>query len=106
MTAYAIGHLRNVAMGPEIAEYVREIDATFEPFGGRWAIHGATPDVKEGRWEGDLIAIAFPDMEAARAWYRSPAYQRLVPLRARNAEGEVLLLEGAPEGHRGADILG
>ena len=106
MPAYAIGHLRNVAMGDEIAEYVRRIDSTFEPYHGRWLIHGATPEVKEGDWEGDLIVIGFPDLDAARAWYESPAYQDIAPLRACNSDGEVVLLDGAPDGHRGPDILG
>ena len=106
MPAYAIGHLHNVHMGPDIAEYVRAIDATFEPFGGRWLIHDVKPEVKEGTWDGDLIVIAFPDLESARAWYRSDAYQRIVPLRTNNSDGPIALFDGVPDGHRGADILG
>ena len=42
MTAYAIGHLSEVRMGPAIVEYLRRIDATLEPFEGRFIIHGVT----------------------------------------------------------------
>jgi uncharacterized protein (DUF1330 family) len=49
--------------------------------------------------------IAFPDLETARTWYRSAAYQRIVPLRARNAVGEILLIEGVEDGHRAPDVL-
>jgi hypothetical protein len=49
--------------------------------------------------------IAFPDANAARAWYASPAYQALLPLRRRNAEGEVFLIAGVREDHRAMDIL-
>ena len=38
--AYAVAHLRNVNMGPPIEEYLQRIDATLEPFGGRFLIHG------------------------------------------------------------------
>ena len=69
MSAYAIGHLRNVTMGPEIVEYLRRIDATLEPFGGQFIIHGGSVEVMEGSWSGDLIVIAFPDIGRARAWY-------------------------------------
>jgi uncharacterized protein (DUF1330 family) len=105
MPAYAIGHLRNVVMGDAIEEYLRRIDATLEPFGGRFVIHGGPPDVLEGDWRGDLIAIEFPDLDRARAWYRSDSYQRILPLRTENAEGEIILVDGVPEGHRATDIL-
>ena len=66
MSGYAIGHLRDVIMGPGIVEYLRRIDATLEPFGGRFLIHGGKVDVLEGSWSGDLIVIAFPRVDLAR----------------------------------------
>jgi uncharacterized protein (DUF1330 family) len=64
--AYGVGHLRDVVVGPEIVEYLERIDATLEPFGGRFIIHGAHPEVLEGSWRGDLIVIEFPDLDHAR----------------------------------------
>jgi uncharacterized protein (DUF1330 family) len=106
MPAYAVAHLRNVAMGPEIVEYLRRIDATLEPFGGRFLIHGGDTQVLEGQWSGDLIVVAFPDRDRARAWYDSPAYRDILRLRADNSDGEVILVDGVPEDHRATDILG
>jgi uncharacterized protein (DUF1330 family) len=106
MAAYAVAHLRNVTMGPEIVEYLRRIDATLAPYGGRFVIHGGPVDVLEGRWEGDLIMIEFPDRAAARNWYTSDAYRQILPLRTGNAEGEIILIDGVPAGHRATDILG
>jgi uncharacterized protein (DUF1330 family) len=105
MAAYAIGHLHDVAMGPAIVAYLERIDATLEPFGGRFLIHGGAPDVLEGRWSGDLIVIAFPDLARARAWYASPAYRAILPLRTGNSRGEVLLVDGVSDDHRATDIL-
>jgi uncharacterized protein (DUF1330 family) len=105
MPAYAIGHLRDVAMGPAIVEYLERIDATLAPFGGRFLIHGARPEVLEGDWRGDLIVVEFPDLDHARTWYRSPDYQAIAPLRADNADGEIVLLDGVEHGHRATDIL-
>lgn len=34
MTAYAVAHMRQVTMGPQIVEYLQRIDATLEPFRG------------------------------------------------------------------------
>ena len=105
MPAYAIGHLRNVVMGPAIVEYLERLEETLEPFGGHFIIHGALPDVKEGNWEGDLIVIAFPDRGKADAWYASPAYQTIKTLRSDNSDGEILLIDGVDADHRASDIL-
>jgi uncharacterized protein (DUF1330 family) len=106
MAAYAIGHLRNIEIGPEIREYLERIDATLAPFDGQFLIHGARPEIREGLWEGDLVVIGFPDLARARAWYESPAYRELIPLRARNSESVILLLDGVPADHVATDVLG
>jgi uncharacterized protein (DUF1330 family) len=94
MTAYALAHLYPQAMHPEIIEYIERIQATLDPFGGRFLVHGAPPDVREGSWSGDLVMLSFPDMAKAQAWYASPAYQEIVPLRARHIPGDLILIDG------------
>ena len=42
--------------------------------------------------------MEFPDRKAALAWYRSPEYQRILPLRTRNAISDLILIDGLPEG--------
>ena len=106
MSAYAVARLTEVAMGPEIVDYLKKIDATLEPFNGHFLIHGGPFERLEGAWSGDLIMIGFPDMESARAWYASPAYRDILPLRARNSGGDVILIEGVSPDHRATDILG
>lgn len=105
MTAYAIAHLRDVDLNAEIADYIRRIDETLTPFGGRFLVHGATAEVIEEPWEGDLVIIAFPDIAAARGWYASPGYQAILPLRTRNSRSTAFIVEGAPEGYRATDFL-
>ncbi len=105
MTAYAVGHLRNVSIGPDIVEYLRRIDDTLAPFGGHFIIHGARPQVKEGNWQGDLVVIAFAELADAEAWYESDAFEAIKPLRSNNAEGEILLIDGVDAAHKATDIL-
>jgi uncharacterized protein (DUF1330 family) len=105
-SVFAVAHLRNVAMGPEIVEYVRRIDATLEPFGGRFLVHGGRTEPIEGSWSGDLVIIQFPDRERARGWYHSGEYQAILALRAKNSEGEVILVDTVAPSHRATDILG
>jgi len=103
MTAYAVAHLWSVDQNAEIVDYLQRIDATLAPFSGRFVVHGVLPEVMEGEWPGFLVVIGFPDVGAARAWYESPAYQEILPLRTRNADGVTLIVDGVPEGYRAAD---
>jgi uncharacterized protein (DUF1330 family) len=105
MSTYAVAHLRKVAMGPAIIEYLQRIDATLKPFGGRFVVHGGEVERLEGDWAGDLIIIAFPDRAHAHAWYGSDAYQAILSLRTSNSEGDVMLVDTVPEDHRATDIL-
>ena len=103
--SYAVAHLETVTVGPEIAEYLARIDATLEPFGGRFLVHGARAEVVEGPWRGDLVVIAFSDPGGARAWYYSAAYQEIVGLRTGSSTGWAVLVEGVPGPHRATDVL-
>ncbi|MFE0255440.1 DUF1330 domain-containing protein [Streptomyces sp. NPDC059010] len=99
MPAYAIAHLRNATPHPEIAEYIERITATFEPYGGRFLVHATPHETKEGSWPGHVVLIGFPGIEEARSWWDSPAYQEIAPLRSRHIEGDIILVEGVPEGY-------
>ncbi|MGO4457188.1 DUF1330 domain-containing protein [Streptomyces sp. M-16] len=99
MTAYAIGHIRPGTMNQDVLRYIEGIQATMDPFGGRFLVHGREVEVKEGPWPGTVVVIAFPDIERARAWYDSPAYRAILPLRTTHIEGEVILVEGVPAGY-------
>ncbi|GGP35855.1 MULTISPECIES: DUF1330 domain-containing protein [Streptomyces] len=96
MTAYAIAHLRP-ADGPvedEVLSYIERIQATMEPYGGRFLVHGAEADVVEGTWPGALVVLGFPGTAEAHAWYASPAYQEILPLRTRHIDGDVVIVPG------------
>ncbi len=57
--AYAVGYLRDVVFGDDIIRYMREIDATLEPFGGEFIVHGGHIEAVEGEWDGALVIIRF-----------------------------------------------
>ncbi|UFR00891.1 DUF1330 domain-containing protein [Streptomyces sp. Go40/10] len=97
MPAYAIAHLQEAAPHPEIAEYIERITATFQPYGGRFLVHAAQHEVKEGSWPGHVVVISFPGIAEARAWWDSPAYQEIAPLRSRHIAGDIILVPGVPE---------
>ncbi|MFH7597394.1 DUF1330 domain-containing protein [Streptomyces racemochromogenes] len=94
MPAYGFAHLRDRRDHPDVIAYLRRIPMTLEPFTGRFVIHGPPADIVEGKWPGSMVLIEFPDLAAARAWYRSAAYRAVLPLRNDHIEGDVLLIEG------------
>lgn len=105
MTSYAVAHLRAVEMGPDVVAHLEAIDSTLVPFQGRFIIHGGEKEELEGAFLDDLIVVAFPDRQAARAWYASPAYQAILPKRRSRSQGDVFLIDGVDEDHRATDIL-
>jgi uncharacterized protein (DUF1330 family) len=69
------------------AEYRSRVPATLAPWGGellfrgtQWAaLAGDDPHL-------DVVVIRFPDAEALEGWFRSSAYQALLPLRQEAAD--------------------
>jgi uncharacterized protein (DUF1330 family) len=49
MTSFAVAHLRNVTMGPDIVAYLTAIDATLAPFQGQFVVHGSDKQELEGK---------------------------------------------------------
>lgn len=105
MVAYALAHVRSVEFCPDVAEYLEKIDATMDPFGGRFLFHGGEKDVVENTWPGDLILIEFPDLESVRGWWDSEAYQAIKHLRTDHMDADIVLFEGLPTGYRATDSL-
>ncbi|MFD4142465.1 DUF1330 domain-containing protein [Streptomyces sp. NPDC058572] len=103
MSAYAVGHLHPAAhLDDEVFDYMDRIQSTLDPFGGRFLVHGASVEIREGVWPGALVVIGFPGLGAARDWYESDAYQELIPLRTRHMAGDVVLVDGVAPGYDAA----
>ncbi len=92
--AYALAHLRTPRINDDVLDYLERIQSTLDPFDGRFLVHGADVEVKEGEWPGTLVVLQFPDLAAARAWYDSSAYQAILPLRVSNIEGDAIIVQG------------
>jgi uncharacterized protein (DUF1330 family) len=101
MPAYAIAHMTEVRMGPEIVRYMEQVDATLEPFDGRFLVHGDNDlAVMDGEWQGVVVIVEFPTREQADAWYASEAYQAILALRTENSEGGAVIVDGVAPGYR------
>jgi len=63
--------------------------------GGEFVIRGGHWTLVEGEWPRPrLVIIAFPSREAAEGWYKSAAYQKLLPLRLEASQSDLIIADG------------
>ncbi len=105
MTAYAVAVMTDIRMGPGIVDYLQRIDATLEPHGGRFIAHGTRPVSLEGETVAGAVIIEFDNLELAKRWYESPAYQAIIDLRTSNTDGVAFLMPGVPSDYRASRQL-
>ena len=80
-----------------IKPYSQQVEATFAPFTGRYVVRGGQTASLEGDQPKRIVMIAFDSMAQAQAWYDSPAYRAIRPIRIQSAKSRVYIVEGAPE---------
>jgi quinol monooxygenase YgiN/uncharacterized protein (DUF1330 family) len=78
-----------------IKPYSAQVEATFKPFGGYYFVRGGQVSSLEGGPIKRIVMIAFPSLEQAQAWYDSPQYREIRPIRLRSAKSRVYIVEGA-----------
>jgi uncharacterized protein (DUF1330 family) len=95
MKAYVIGQIE--VEDPEGYEaYRKDVLTTITAFGGRFLVRGGKMTKIEGDWPfSRAVVIEFPSREEAEGWYRSPAYQKLLPLRLKAGRGNLIIVDGA-----------
>jgi uncharacterized protein (DUF1330 family) len=91
--AYALGHI-TVKDPVKWDEYRSKVPATLAPWNAELVFRGELAEVLAGNHtHRDTVAIRFPDLTSLQSWYRSPAYQALIPLREQAAEVVLLAYE-------------
>ena len=78
------------------ATYRKEVPATIAAFGGKFVVRGGQLTTLEGEWPHPrLVVIEFPSRAAAEGWYRSPEYQKILPLRINSTVGNLIIVDGS-----------
>ncbi len=94
MAAYLLAQI-NVTDPEAYKLYTAETPGVIQQYGGRFIVRGGNPQVLEGEpVSSRVVILEFPDMAAARRFYDSPEYQKILPLRFAAATGRAALLEG------------
>ncbi|HCE5828588.1 TPA: DUF1330 domain-containing protein [Pseudomonas aeruginosa] len=104
MAAYLIFIRDRITDSNEFAHYQREAIQTTQGHPVTPLVLYGTLETLEGPRADGVVVMHFPDLEAARAWYHSPEYQRVLQHRLKGAEYRVTLVEGIDiEDHVKAD---
>ena len=94
MTAYVVFGLQHVFDAEALQRYRTEGGGTLAAHGARFLAGPKVAETLEGAALEGAVMLAFDDLEAARAWYRSPEYQAVIGVRLAATEGFALMLEG------------
>jgi uncharacterized protein (DUF1330 family) len=75
-------------------QYVAAAKEAFDRHGAKFLARGGAYEGVEGSSRDRNVVIEFPSLEAAKACYFSPEYQKAKDIRQRYAEAELVLVEG------------
>ena len=75
--------------------YRKDVLPTITAHGGRFIVRGGNMTVVEGEWPNPrLVILEFPSRAAAEGWYRSPEYQKILPLRLKSTRSNLVVIDG------------
>lgn len=76
--------------------YGPKVGATLAPFQGHYhfVARGKTESLDGGAPPEAIVVIAFDSSEQAHAWYNSPAYQAIKPIRLGAVKGRMFIVDG------------
>jgi len=94
MSVYVIAQckIENRAL---LDQYGAKVVPTIESHQGRVIVFDEEPEVVEGPIEHPrTVILEFPSMAAFHAWYDSPEYQEILPLRLKSTRGTLIVAKG------------
>ncbi len=99
MPAYIISDV-TVRDAQAFQTYRTRAAASIAHYGGHYLVRGGPIEKLEGDWSPRAVVIVeFPDLEQARAWYRSPEYAHALEVRDQALGRNLILVDGVnPEG--------
>ena len=94
MAAYVVGDIR-VTDPAQYETYVAPALASITQYGGRvLAVADQSELLDGGPPPARTVILEFSDLDAARRWYRSPEYQKALPIRLGCSQGRAFLIDG------------
>jgi uncharacterized protein (DUF1330 family) len=95
MPVYMIVEAKEVLIKEMYGEYIRHVPRTIEQYGGKYLARGGQTAVVAGDWNpARLIIVEFGSMEKFKAWWNSPEYRTVAPLREQSTRTNAVVIEG------------
>jgi uncharacterized protein (DUF1330 family) len=91
--AYVVTEI-DIADTEAFRQYAPQVQPSFTPYGGRYLVRGGATQSFAGEAPKRVVVLAFDNMERAKAWYDSPAYEALKPLRDKAGRARIFAVEG------------
>jgi uncharacterized protein (DUF1330 family) len=94
MSVYVIAQAKIENRGL-LDQYGAKVGPTIKSHQGRVVAFDEEPKVVEGPLEHPrTVILEFPSMTAFHAWYDSPEYQEILPLRLKSTRGTLIVAKG------------
>ncbi len=96
MAAYVVVFRDEMKNPDQYAAYGQKAMASFAGHDAKVLVANGAVIPLEGEAPNGVVVIEFPTVEAAKAWYYSPAYQAAVGERLAATTGRAVIAEGLP----------
>ncbi|MBB6485606.1 DUF1330 domain-containing protein [Rhizobium lusitanum] len=97
MPAYIISDV-TIRDAEAFEAYRTRAAASIARYDGRYVVRGGSIEQLEGDWlPRAIVIVEFPDLERARAWYRSPEYTHALEARDRALSRNLILVDGVSQ---------
>ncbi len=87
MAGYFILHTKWHTLD-RLGEYQAGAQAALAEYGAKSLVYDTRPEVVEGDSHlAATVILEFSDLKTAKAWYNSPGYQAVLPIRLESSDG-------------------
>ena len=96
--AYVVVTVKQVLDQRAFDEYAERVRPILKQFGGRWVAIEADHVAKVGTWPYiRTVIVEFPTIEDAQRWYESPEYAKIIPIRLRAMDANIVMVRSLSE---------
>jgi uncharacterized protein (DUF1330 family) len=95
---YVVVTIKKVKDLEAFRDYAIRVYPIIEQHGGRYVAVDKTADVRDGEWPFvRTVIVAYPNYAAAKAWYDSPEYREIIPIRKRAIDANIVIVRDPEE---------
>jgi uncharacterized protein (DUF1330 family) len=96
--AYLVANIESIHDEAGFAQYRAAVVKTQAAFGGHALVRYGVPVSVDSSTlpQGTIVILQFPSMKALQAWWNSPAYAAIRPLREKSSVARLFAVEGLP----------